>query len=552
MNVNQDRLAVDLELNPSRYPLNTEIKHSLQDDNSCKGLTGAIPLDHVYLRCKMVHLKPSTDREDIMESLRNTRDPNFQGSRFSFTHPRQVTVNKVTLETELRSRAPQIRSDTANITSRDISSGDSARLAGGSEPCVRGRKSDRNNTSNSQTCQASDDLNPHPEDSNHLQDLSDSGKTLVCGKDPKLAHFEERAETSTVKITKSTASLDAPSNIENVRDLPEDFGISSNMEYEGQMSSTGVGERRVNQTPGRSLSFSTDEHGTDQDEKTFGKGKVISTDSGIPDTTMESPEVAQGSNMISKTGLRNLNRSIDSKLSLGRPRSSTSRSLNDSRHVDTHGSASIHSARGVSDCDVIGALVDQEKPRGREENEGMRSFTVNAPETRDELEGGCGHSSGRDRVQNNKKGMPLNCMLRKKDITKSTSIGENQTKKRVKSTKAVTIIETQRAKPRHQRNLEMTTQRQQRKIRITGLLFVVTVVYILSWVPPYISMVKGFFIGYGRTMGTYELSMLTFGPSVYVLNTFANPVIYAALSATYRRNVMNLVREVQGMVFRVW
>ena len=39
-------------------------------------------------------------------------------------------------------------------------------------------------------------------------------------------------------------------------------------------------------------------------------------------------------------------------------------------------------------------------------------------------------------------------------------------------------------------------QRRRRHIRITGLLFSVTSVFILSWIPPYIAMVKAFYIGY--------------------------------------------------------
>ena len=102
-----------------------------------------------------------------------------------------------------------------------------------------------------------------------------------------------------------------------------------------------------------------------------------------------------------------------------------------------------------------------------------------------------------------------------------------------------------------QRNLEVTSLRQQRNIRITALLFVITVVYILSWVPPYIAVVKGLFIGYSWPISVYELSMLTYGPSVYVINTFANPVIYAALSGTYRAHVVKLGAECKGIFQRV-
>ncbi|RUS68788.1 hypothetical protein EGW08_023451 [Elysia chlorotica] len=82
--------------------------------------------------------------------------------------------------------------------------------------------------------------------------------------------------------------------------------------------------------------------------------------------------------------------------------------------------------------------------------------------------------------------------------------------------------------------------RQQRNLRVTRLLFVVTTVFILSWVPPYMAMVKGFYIGYSFPMSLAEFVVLSYGPSMYVINTFSNPIIYAALSAIYRRHVTDM------------
>ncbi|KAK3787073.1 hypothetical protein RRG08_031548 [Elysia crispata] len=90
--------------------------------------------------------------------------------------------------------------------------------------------------------------------------------------------------------------------------------------------------------------------------------------------------------------------------------------------------------------------------------------------------------------------------------------------------------------------------RQQRNLRITRLLFVVTAVFILSWVPPYIAMVKGFYIGYSFPLTLTEMLLLSYGPSVYVINTFSNPIIYAALSAIYRRHVIDLWKALRKTV----
>ncbi|RUS76778.1 hypothetical protein EGW08_015455 [Elysia chlorotica] len=93
--------------------------------------------------------------------------------------------------------------------------------------------------------------------------------------------------------------------------------------------------------------------------------------------------------------------------------------------------------------------------------------------------------------------------------------------------------------------------RRQRNLRITGLLFVVTAVFILSWVPPYIAMVKGFYIGYTFPLSMGETLLLSYGRSVYIINTFSNPIIYAALSSTYRRCVVDLVKDLWKRASRV-
>ena len=93
--------------------------------------------------------------------------------------------------------------------------------------------------------------------------------------------------------------------------------------------------------------------------------------------------------------------------------------------------------------------------------------------------------------------------------------------------------------------------RSQRNLRITGLLFVVTAVFILSWVPPYIAMVKGFYVGYTFPLSLGEMLLLSYGRSVYIINTFSNPIIYAALSAIYRRHVIDLWKALWTVVSKV-
>ncbi|GFS15959.1 D(2) dopamine receptor [Elysia marginata] len=123
--------------------------------------------------------------------------------------------------------------------------------------------------------------------------------------------------------------------------------------------------------------------------------------------------------------------------------------------------------------------------------------------------------------------------------------GGSQSNALINTDAGLTTTETRQDVPSARTRLSKMSKhkaqiRQQRNVRITGLLFVVTSVFILSWVPPYIAMVKGFYIGYTFPFTMGEWLLLSYGRSCYVLNTFSNPIIYAALSATYRRHIMEL------------
>ncbi|KAH9525464.1 hypothetical protein Btru_001485 [Bulinus truncatus] len=79
--------------------------------------------------------------------------------------------------------------------------------------------------------------------------------------------------------------------------------------------------------------------------------------------------------------------------------------------------------------------------------------------------------------------------------------------------------------------------RQRRNVRVTWLLFVVTALFIVSWIPPYAAMVKNFYVGYAPPFSVGDIVLIAYAPNVYVVNTFANPVIYAILSSTHRKHV---------------
>ena len=77
-------------------------------------------------------------------------------------------------------------------------------------------------------------------------------------------------------------------------------------------------------------------------------------------------------------------------------------------------------------------------------------------------------------------------------------------------------------------------------MRLTLLLLLVTVVFVLSWVPPYVAMVWYFYVGYRPPLSSSDLALQLYAPTGYVLNHFANPVLYLAFSAAFRQRVLAL------------
>ncbi|KAL8605111.1 hypothetical protein ACOMHN_018912 [Nucella lapillus] len=93
-----------------------------------------------------------------------------------------------------------------------------------------------------------------------------------------------------------------------------------------------------------------------------------------------------------------------------------------------------------------------------------------------------------------------------------------------------------------------TIQRNSRTFRLTLLLMLVTMVFIVSWIPPYVAMVWFFYVGYTPPLSSSDMALQQYGPTGYVLNHFANPIIYLALSSSFRENLASLWRRLRGLV----
>ena len=97
---------------------------------------------------------------------------------------------------------------------------------------------------------------------------------------------------------------------------------------------------------------------------------------------------------------------------------------------------------------------------------------------------------------------------------------------------------------------ERENRRQSRYLRATILLSTVTAVFIVSWIPPYMAMVKAFYIGYSVPMSQFELLLNVYGPQMYVINNFANPIIFALMSSYYRKNVAKMFTDLYRFIKR--
>lgn len=93
-------------------------------------------------------------------------------------------------------------------------------------------------------------------------------------------------------------------------------------------------------------------------------------------------------------------------------------------------------------------------------------------------------------------------------------------------------------------------KRNARDVQVTMLLLVITVIFVVSWIPPYMAMVWFFYVGYTPPYTVAEVSLMTYAPTGYILNHFASPFVYIALSPTFKKNIINLFLSVPRFLQR--
>ncbi|KAK7482435.1 hypothetical protein BaRGS_00026357 [Batillaria attramentaria] len=92
-------------------------------------------------------------------------------------------------------------------------------------------------------------------------------------------------------------------------------------------------------------------------------------------------------------------------------------------------------------------------------------------------------------------------------------------------------------------SFKAAAKRDTRSFRLALLLLLVTAIFVISWIPPYVAMVWYFYVGYTPPLSATDIAVQTYAPTGYILNSFVNPFLYVALSPAFRNTVISLWRK---------
>ena len=91
------------------------------------------------------------------------------------------------------------------------------------------------------------------------------------------------------------------------------------------------------------------------------------------------------------------------------------------------------------------------------------------------------------------------------------------------------------------RQVDKTTKAR-RSLRTTRLTFLVCLVFVLSWLPPWAWFAASNFVTPKTTNYQTYMALRLFCPMSFLINTFANPLLYISLNESFREKVKNLIR----------
>jgi hypothetical protein len=90
----------------------------------------------------------------------------------------------------------------------------------------------------------------------------------------------------------------------------------------------------------------------------------------------------------------------------------------------------------------------------------------------------------------------------------------------------------------NQSHLRNNISRRHKTIRATKLLLLVTVVFVVSWIPPWIVFIGSVYLRWDYTSAT--MTFYLFGGQTNLLNHFLNPILYTCVKSTFRDNLRQM------------
>ena len=85
------------------------------------------------------------------------------------------------------------------------------------------------------------------------------------------------------------------------------------------------------------------------------------------------------------------------------------------------------------------------------------------------------------------------------------------------------------------------TRRLRQSLKTTRIVFLICLIFVLSWIPPWASFINFMFMPPITKQSPTYLAVNMFCKMTYLLNTFSNPILYTALNKTFREKMKKVI-----------
>ena len=77
-------------------------------------------------------------------------------------------------------------------------------------------------------------------------------------------------------------------------------------------------------------------------------------------------------------------------------------------------------------------------------------------------------------------------------------------------------------------------------LRTTRIVFLICLIFVLSWLPPWISFINFVLLPPETKLTPTYLTMIMFCRMAYLVNSFTNPILYTVLNRKFRQRLRNV------------